>query len=291
MLKPSQPLYLASMKTRIISTVILWLVIILTLTFFGASGAIWLIVTMAALTQYELYNLLDKMDYRPLYGWGISLGIFSLLMTYYSPFKPALDAGSMTMGASTVLILLTILKRPDDSYIRQSLMPTLFGLVLVPFALQFYVRLIHFFKNTYMEEAGVMFCIWLIAVAKFADVGGFLLGKRFGRHKLAPKISPGKTWEGVAGGLLASLAIGIALVVIFKGHFPGSFSIWKAALIAIPVAAVGIASDLLESVIKRQANVKDSGDIIPGIGGAFDLTDSLLLSAPLGYILITLTLY
>ena len=87
------------------------------------------------------------------------------------------------------------------------------------------------------------------------------------------------------------MLIGIILVRLFPDHLPDGFSWWLAGLIAIPVAVAAIASDLVESAFKRQAGVKDSGKLIPGIGGAFDLADSLILSAPLGYLLFKYTLF
>jgi phosphatidate cytidylyltransferase len=87
------------------------------------------------------------------------------------------------------------------------------------------------------------------------------------------------------------MLIGIILMALFPDFLPDGFSWWLAALIAIPVAVASIASDLVESAFKRQAGVKDSGKLIPGIGGAFDLSDSLILSAPLGYLLFKYTLF
>ena len=129
-----------------------------------------------------------------------------------------------------------------------------------------------------------------MAVAKCADVGGLLVGMKIGKTPLSV-ISPKKTYEGAAGGVVFSMLIGVILVALFPDFLPTGFSWWLAALIAIPVAVASIASDLVESAFKRQAGVKDSGKLIPGIGGAFDLSDSLILSAPLGYLLFKYTLF
>src|SRR5690606_18073451 len=106
-----------------------------------------------------------------------------------------------------------------------------------------------------------------------------------GKHKFSPVLSPKKTWEGVIGGIIISIGVGVGFVALFGDYLPSAFTMAKAAIIAGPIAIAGIASDLLESALKREAGVKDSGAIIPGIGGAFDLSDSLILSAPLGYFL------
>jgi phosphatidate cytidylyltransferase len=129
--------------------------------------------------------------------------------------------------------------------------------------------------------------VWVALVAKFTDMGGYLVGRAVGRHKLAPTISPGKTWEGVAGGLV--FAAGVAALAARYGapaHFlPDWLRPGLAALLALPIAAASILSDLAESALKRRAGVKDSGRCIPGIGGALDLVDSLLLPAVTAYYL------
>ena len=117
-----------------------------------------------------------------------------------------------------------------------------------------------------------------------------------GRHASIGKtplsvISPKKTYEGAIGGIVVSMLVGMILLGLFRSHAPEGFNLFLAAIIAIPISVASIASDLVESAFKRQAEVKDSGNIIPGIGGIFDLSDSLILTAPLGYLLFKYTLF
>jgi len=104
---------------------------------------------------------------------------------------------------------------------------------------------------------------------------------------MSPEISPKKTWEGAAGGIFISMALGALIAWLGREVLPSSFTPLVAAAVAAPIAAVGILSDLVESIIKRRAALKDSGGLIPGIGGMFDLSDSLLLPAPIAYLLFT----
>jgi len=117
----------------------------------------------------------------------------------------------------------------------------------------------------------------LIAVVSVADIGAYFAGRAFGRHKLAPSVSPGKTWEGVAGGLLAVACYGV-LWKIFVGTvgvpFPG-FSLLLA------MAALSVCGDLFESWLKRQAGLKDSGSFLPGHGGVLDRMDGMTPALPL----------
>jgi phosphatidate cytidylyltransferase len=107
-----------------------------------------------------------------------------------------------------------------------------------------------------------------------------------GRHKMAPLTSPKKTWEGAIGGIIVAMGVGALVAWLGRSVLPPGMTPLRAFLIAGPVGIVGIVSDLVESVMKRRAALKDSGGGIPGIGGIFDLSDSLILTAPLGYFLI-----
>jgi len=118
------------------------------------------------------------------------------------------------------------------------------------------------------------------------DTAAYLFGRRFGRHKLAPSISPGKTWEGWAGGAVATLAVAFGLLGVSQGVADLTAAQW-AALGAV-VSVFGPIGDLLESALKRQAGIKDSGTMLPGHGGVLDRFDSHFISAPIAAILLQL---
>jgi phosphatidate cytidylyltransferase len=138
---------------------------------------------------------------------------------------------------------------------------------------------------------GMLVFASLIATVKLSDIGQYTAGRLFGKHKLAPRISPGKTWEGVLGGILFAI-IGASAVLlyfapmIFKSPQGESPPISFAATIvyAIALAAAGLIGDLIESLLKRDAGVKDSSTWLPGFGGVLDLLDSLLVAAPVAYL-------
>jgi phosphatidate cytidylyltransferase len=124
----------------------------------------------------------------------------------------------------------------------------------------------------------------LIATAKFSDMGGLLTGMAIGKHKMSPQISPKKTWEGFIGGIVASMGIAALLGWLARAYLPPHMTPWLCALVAIPIALLSVVGDLVESVIKRRADIKDSGSLLPGQGGFFDTTDSLILVGPVGYL-------
>ena len=124
-------------------------------------------------------------------------------------------------------------------------------------------------------DAGYWFIVWAFAVAWSVDTGAYLSGRALGRNKLAPRVSPGKTWEGVAGGICAGLAVGLGLAWVFN---LGSLAEW--AVIAVALSAVAVFGDLFESAVKRAFGAKDSGTLLPGHGGVLDRIDSTIAVVP-----------
>jgi phosphatidate cytidylyltransferase len=271
---------------RIFSTFFLWAIIIACVQFFGTTGAIWLIGTVAVLTLREFYQMVRRMGLEPFDKFGMTLGALVMLAPAYAekllPASPELAAPGTILAAAVVVFALRILgeRRPENRV--ETLAWSLFGVLYVAFMLSYLVR-VAVITGPH-EKTGLMLAIWLIAVSKFCDVGALLSGLAFGRHKMAPGISPKKTWEGAVGGVLISAGVGATLAHFLAGFYPVAFTPLVAALIALPIAVLAIISDLIESVIKRRADTKDAGQAIPGIGGMFDLSDSLILTAPVGYI-------
>ncbi len=134
--------------------------------------------------------------------------------------------------------------------------------------------------------SGMLHLIALLAIIKFADAGAYFAGKSFGRHKLIPSISPGKTIEGLIGGMLLSVAVAYFFLRVLLPWcgVPGGTLIWGPALLGCLLTMVGLVGDLLESMVKRTVGAKDSGALLPGLGGVWDVTDSLLPTAIVGYL-------
>lgn len=175
---------------------------------------------------------------------------------------------------------------------RRALEAVAFTLVgFVGIALMFgYASRIVFEVPGASEVPGAMVLLWMVAVTKFTDMGAYLVGSAVGRHKMIPHVSPAKTWEGFAGALVFAQLAGCGLYVLFREDMPefasglqvlgGWVDVVGLGLVLSLLAVVG---DLAESVIKRSLDVKDSGHVLPGIGGALDLIDSLCFTAPVMY--------
>jgi phosphatidate cytidylyltransferase len=124
------------------------------------------------------------------------------------------------------------------------------------------------------QPNGAWLVLLLILIVALADSGGYFVGRRFGKHKLAPAVSPGKTWEGFAGGLLTNCL----LAVILSQTLNTSFLLML--VLVVPTSLISVLGDLLESMVKRHAGVKDSGRILPGHGGILDRVDGITAGAP-----------
>ena len=130
------------------------------------------------------------------------------------------------------------------------------------------------------HTVGHLYVLWLIVVTKFSDMGAYVAGSLFGKHPLVPHISPKKTWEGFFGALVFSTAGACGLLAIMHKQL-AYLTQSHAVILGLVLGFAAIIGDLAESIIKRSADVKDSGRFLPGIGGALDLIDSILFTAPL----------
>ena len=171
----------------------------------------------------------------------------------------------------------------------QAVASNLLGFVYLAFLFNFAARLVFLVPGP-GQVPGAMVLLWMIAVTKFTDMGAYLVGSMIGKHKMIPHVSPGKTWQGFGGAILFALLAGCGLYAFFREDMP-SFATglhvlggWPHVIgLSIVLCLLAVVGDLAESVVKRSLNVKDSGQMLPGIGGALDLIDSLCFTAPVLY--------
>ncbi len=155
------------------------------------------------------------------------------------------------------------------------------GGVLLTFV---YLGLMFGFQLAIRREYHALILLWVLLTTKSCDIGALFAGKALGKHKLIPWLSPGKTWEGLAGGVLTSAAI-CAAGMVLVGRWAGVPvpAWWHGAVLGVLLGLTGQAGDLLESILKRDAGSKDSGKSIPGFGGVLDVIDSPLLTGPVAF--------
>jgi len=270
------------MTKRIFSTVLLWTIVGLSLWFFRTNGALVLITLIAVLTLREFYQLMRASGYDPFDYFGMTIGGLITLGPWLN-----LQLGwpiELLLPLAVVVYAVRLLGERTPETRVESLASSLFGLVYVALMLRYLVAIVTPLPGDTISANGrLLLCLWLVAVTKFCDMGALLTGMAIGRHKMSPQISPKKTWEGAVGGLVFSMGIGALIAWLARDAFPPHMTPLIAGLMAGPIAVIGIVADLVESVMKRRANIKDSGTTIPGIGGMFDLSDSIILVAPIGY--------
>jgi phosphatidate cytidylyltransferase len=285
--------------SRIFSTVLLWTVVLGSLWAFGIHAAVVLVTILAALTLHEFYGLTEMLGARPFRKLGLLFSVLIVagpfyLWAYGFDEEIVSSTSPFLLALAVVACSVRLLGERDNTNRIETLVASVFGLMFVPFMLHYLVRLLlltyggsqqNFFEFIPPLDPGLVTCLWVVAVSKFCDVGALLTGMAFGKHKMAPNISPKKTWEGAVGGVLTSAGVGALIAWLAPDYLPENVTPLVAALIAVPLALVTIVSDLIESAMKRRADTKDTGAMIPGIGGAFDLTDSLILTSPVAYVI------
>ena len=155
---------------------------------------------------------------------------------------------------------------------------TLFGLMYVPWLLNF-IQKINFFPNV----KGQYYLLYFLLITKFSDTGAYLVGSLIGRHKMIPRISPGKTWEGFGGAIVVSTGASLVFAYLAREKMP-ALKLEHAVVLGVVLSCAAVIGDLIESLFKREAGMKDSGKFFPGIGGMLDLLDSVLFNAPIMYL-------
>ena len=276
---------------RLITSVILWTVILAAL--FSSSslvsdGVFLLIIVFLALAGLaEFYGLAEKRGLACFKWCGLLGGALLMVGTFLNLIGRIGTQGSPARvnDFETGFIILFVLGLCLRQLVSKSsaagitaIATTLLGLMYVPWLLNF-IQKISFFPDV----EGKFFLLYFILVTKFSDMGAYSVGSLIGRHKMIPRISPGKTWEGFAGAVLVSTAASLVFVHFFGGRMAG-MNFLHATILGIVLSMTAVIGDLIESLFKREAGVKDSGSLFPGIGGILDLLDSLLFNAPIMYL-------
>lgn len=162
------------------------------------------------------------------------------------------------------------------------------GFIYIPVLFNFLARAIFLVQDHspspgMVGDQGAFLLLWLLAVTKFTDMGAYITGSLIGRHKMIPHISPAKTWEGFGGALLFSQLAGCGLFAMFPAQLAFFGHYGHVVALGFLLALLAVIGDLAESVVKRALGAKDSGRMLPGIGGSLDLIDSVCFTAPALY--------
>src|SRR6266849_3540150 len=288
---PPGPSKLRIFARRLLSFVILW-TILLTALFSKnrlLSDAVFLVIIafLGVTGLAEFYGIVEKRDLVCFKGWGILGGLLLMIGTFLNLTGVVGRSGSPARvnDFETSFLILFVLGLCLRQFFSRSntagilaISTTLFGLMYVPWLLNF-IQKINFFPGV----DGHYYLLYFVVITKFSDTGAYSVGSLIGKHKMIPRISPGKTWEGF-GGAIAVSTLASLVFVHFLGNKLAGMNWRHATALGIILGVSAVVGDLIESLFKREAGVKDSGKSFPGIGGILDLLDSLLFNAPIMYL-------
>jgi len=272
------------MKTRILTAVVALPIIIASIILpIWWPQAVWLFVAIAAFALaaglFEFYSLTKKLELKADASMGY-VGAAALFVGFVfdAPAKgPDVLIATLAMVMIAVLITQTFRFQKDFSKMLTGIGVTMLGVIYVAFLGGFLVATRMGFENRPNLSTHLLAYFFLVIFG--SDIGAYVSGRALGKRKLAPAISPGKTVEGLIGGILSAAAFGALATFWFFSELPYQYSI----PLAIVLAAVGVLGDLAESAMKRGAGAKDAASILPGHGGFLDRLDSLLFGAPILY--------
>jgi phosphatidate cytidylyltransferase len=257
---------------------------------YGGWPFVAVVVVCVGMGVHEFYGFIAAKGARPQHALGIAATVLVPLIVYLGD---ALWANTFTTAALLAVLLFQLGKREIHEAIS-SVSATFFGVYYVGWLLAHAVSLRFASGDARLAgpevepQAGFFFIVLALVGALGSDAGAYFAGHAFGRHKLAPTISPGKTLEGALGGVAAA-ALGslLALAVFGALAMPtGGLGFAVVALFGVVLAVASACGDLVESLLKRDAQLKDAGWVLPGVGGVLDRIDSALLAFPAMYYLL-----
>ncbi|MFI3315800.1 MAG: phosphatidate cytidylyltransferase [Rikenellaceae bacterium] len=229
-----------------------------------------LLSLLATATVYELLSILEKsLDIKPIKWLAVVTALIVSVVVFLVGSESYLVRTNVILSLTAILLIarlslevfrIKIISITDLTY-------ELFALlyILFPFML--------------LTQIEGRFIVALFSLVWGNDVGAYVFGVSFGKHKLCERLSPKKSWEGYIGGLISSIAIALIAALVFEQ------SLLSWAFVGLIISNAAVVGDLFESMIKRSLNIKDSGHIIPGHGGLLDRFDAMLFAAPIFYVL------
>ncbi len=256
---------------RIVTSTILIIIAILAVLY----NWIFAIVVSALIMfgLWEFFGLVEKKGIHIYKYIGTIIGLIIPLSIYYK-FELTKNWELLFIVLALLFIFLLQFTRRESNEALLGISTTLFGILYVAWFFSFLIKI-------RLLPYGSGLLAFILLVTKAGDMGAYLAGTRWGKHALIARISPRKSVEGAVGGLIFSILVAVASKPLLPDH--SLFSFWRLALVGAFFGALGQLGDLSESLIKRDCQVKDAGNLLPGLGGTLDMMDSLLFTAPAFY--------
>jgi phosphatidate cytidylyltransferase len=250
----------------------------LTAIFWNPLSLVLLLICIAGIALFEYMSIFRQRGYNPMPWAGYIIGLIILTPIFLVNQKYIEGKYLYLIILPVFALFFSFIFVKKENYL-QSIMVTVFGLlyIVMPISVIPFISQNSLTEFRYNPEIliGVLFIIWTF------DTGAYISGILFGKHKMAPSISPKKSWEGFFGGMVFAI-----LVAYIYARFTSLLTITDWIILSIIIVLAGTTGDLFESLIKREAGIKDSGKIMPGHGGILDRFDSLLLITPFVFLYI-----
>ncbi|MFQ6121830.1 MAG: phosphatidate cytidylyltransferase [Dehalococcoidales bacterium] len=260
------------LKKRVITA--LWGIPLIIVTVWFDKPLPWFTILVAIwglLAAYEFYQMVLRVP---------SLTYFGLVWTLLFILSPHFDYDfiiPVLLTSAMVLSLIWLILRPEKEGAFIGWAWTIAGILYVGWLLSYLVAL--------RLDAGRNWVFFVLFVTFASDTTAFFVGRALGRHHLAPRISPGKTWEGTIAGVFGAIIVSLLFIIPTPLSLPLNY--WQAVLLGFLVSVFGQLGDLVESLLKRNAGVKESGKLMPGHGGVLDRTDSIVFAGIIVYLYYT----
>jgi len=242
-------------------------------------GIFVLCASVSILASRELAAILKANGVEASKRVTTTAAIAGLLVSCIVPAKFPATVGAAAVSSAAVGVLVMSLvfhsRRKTVEGVVASAGGTLLSFV--------YLGLMAGFILAIRREHSIWVLAWVLLVTKSCDIGAYFVGRKWGRHKLILWLSPGKTWEGLAGGVAVSALLGVAGLWLLRMVESGLPPVWTGAVAGMLFGLTGQLGDLIESLFKRDAGLKDASSVLPGFGGVLDVLDSPLMVAPVAF--------
>ncbi len=270
----------------LLSTIgILILALAIYLSRLGAYKILFVVLTAGFLSAalWEFYRMIKIKECQPLSKIGISCTVLYVFAVFFSTQSPAArPLPEAVLGITLLSSFMYYFFKGADPFVNVAV--TLFGIFYLTLPLTCVLYIVYFFPEGSTQD-GRWWLVYLLAVTKTTDIGAYFFGKMLGSKKMAPYISPSKTWEGSIGGIICALAASLAF---YYSQVPVGLTLYQSIYLGVLISLLAQFGDLAESILKRDLGVKDSSGL-PGMGGFLDILDSLVFTVPLVYLFLKFT--
>lgn len=263
---------------RLISAAVL-IPLVVVAVIIGGWAIVALLIALAGIAAWEFWRMFSAGGYHPSAGLLISGTVTFIFFRFRALFTS--DVIVLVIGVFVIASAAWHTYRYEKGITTSAIdfCIDMGGMIYIGFLASFIVSLRE------IPVGGMWWTLLSICAIAFADSAAYFVGRAFGKHKMMPQVSPKKSWEGYLGGILVSCLL-ITLIALFLHPYQPAITWWKGLILAAVISIIAPFGDFAESMLKRQCNIKDSSNLIPGHGGVFDRMDSYLWMGILAYYLV-----